>query len=112
MFASVEVKDYTIQLDGKPLTIKKERWLGIVSRKDGVVTDEDEAKEAGEALDKLTKQIMGKKRKRNYGEYLDNLKNKYAKDEEDNGEIDEEEFQKISKAINKKSKGGKKSKSK
>ena len=41
MFASVEVKDYTIQLDGKPLTIKKERWLGIVSRKDGVVTDEE-----------------------------------------------------------------------
>lgn len=41
MFASVEVKDYTIQLDGKPLTIKKERWLGIVSRRDGVVTDEE-----------------------------------------------------------------------
>ena len=41
MFASVEVKDYTIQLDGKPMTIKKERWLGIVSRKDGVVTDEE-----------------------------------------------------------------------
>lgn len=41
MFASVEVKDYTIQLDGKPLTIKKERWLGIVSRKDDVVTDEE-----------------------------------------------------------------------
>lgn len=41
MFASVEVKDYTIQLDGKPLTIKKERWLGIVSRKDGVVTDDE-----------------------------------------------------------------------
>jgi len=41
MFASVEVKDYTIQLDGKPFTVKKERWLGIVSRKDGVVTDEE-----------------------------------------------------------------------
>ena len=41
MFASVEVKDYTIQLDGKPMTVKKERWLGIVSRKDGVVTDEE-----------------------------------------------------------------------
>lgn len=41
MFASVEVKDHTIQLDGKPMTIKKERWLGIVSRKDGVVTDEE-----------------------------------------------------------------------
>lgn len=72
--------------------------------------DPDEAKEANEELDKLTKQIMGKKRKRNYGEYLDKLKNKYAKDEEDNGEIDEEEFQKISKTIKKKE--GKKSKSK
>ena len=41
MFASVEVKDYTIQLDGKPMTVKKERWLGIVNRKDGVVTDEE-----------------------------------------------------------------------
>ena len=72
--------------------------------------DPDEAKEANEELDKLTKQITGKKRKRNYNEYLDNLKNKYAKDEEDTGEIDEEEFQKISKSLNKK--GGKKSKSK
>ena len=52
---------------------------------------------------------MGKKRKRNYNEYLDNLKNKYAKGEQDDGEIDEEEFKKISKTINKK---GKKSKSK
>ena len=41
MFASVEIKDYTIQLDGKPMIVKKERWLGIVSRKDGVVTDEE-----------------------------------------------------------------------
>lgn len=41
MFASVEVKDYTIQLDGKPMTVKKERWFGIVNRKDGVVTDEE-----------------------------------------------------------------------
>ena len=61
-------------------------------------------------LDKLTKQIMGNKRKRNCDEYLDNLKNKYAEDEEDNGEIDEEEFQKISKKINKKGQGRKKSK--
>ncbi len=71
--------------------------------------DKEEAKEASETLDKLTKQIMGKKRKRNYNEYLDNLKNKYAKGEQDDGEIDEEEFKKISKTINKK---GKKSKSK
>ena len=41
MFASVEVKDYTIQLDGKPYTVKDERWLGIVNRKEGVVTDEE-----------------------------------------------------------------------
>ena len=72
--------------------------------------DPKEVKEANEELDKLTKQITGKKRKRNYNEYLDDLKNRYAKDEEDNGEIDEEEFQKISKSLNKK--GGKKSKSK
>ena len=74
--------------------------------------DENEAKEASETLDKLSKQIMGKKRKRNCEEYLDNLKKKYAKDEEDNGEIDEEEFQKISKSIGKKKEGAKKSKSK
>ena len=39
MFASVRVKDYTIDLDGKPHTIKNERWLGIINRKDGLVTD-------------------------------------------------------------------------
>ena len=70
--------------------------------------DPNEAKEANETLDKLTKQIMGKKRKRNYNEYLDNLKNKYAKDDEDNGEIDEEEFQKISKTLKKKGQSKKK----
>ena len=70
--------------------------------------DPNEAKEANETLDKLTKQIMGKKRKRNYNEYLDNLKNKYAKDDEDNGEIDEEEFQKISKSLKKKGQNKKK----
>ena len=72
--------------------------------------DKEEAKEANETMDKLTKQIMGKKRMRNCDEYLDNLKNKYAKDEEDNGEIDEEEFQKISKTLGKKNQGKKKSK--
>ena len=72
--------------------------------------DKEEAKEASETLDKLTKQITGKKRKRNCNEYLENLKNKYAKDEEDNGEMDEEEFQKISKSLGKKSQGKKKSK--
>jgi len=73
--------------------------------------DKEEAKEASEAMDKLTKQIMGKKRKRNCNEYLENLKNKYAKDEEDNGEMDEEEFQKISKSLGKKTKEKKKQKS-
>ena len=70
--------------------------------------DAEEVKESSEMLDKLTKQIMGNKRKRNCDEYLDKLKNKYAKDEEDNGEIDEEEFQKISEKLNKKAKGRKK----
>lgn len=41
MFASVKVKDYTILLDGKPHTVKKERWLGVVSRRDGIAIDED-----------------------------------------------------------------------
>ena len=39
MFADVKVKPYEIELDGKPHTIKGERWIGIISRKDGVVTD-------------------------------------------------------------------------
>ena len=72
--------------------------------------DKEEAKEASETLDKLTKQIMGNKRKRNCDEYLDKLKDKYAKDEEDNGEMDEEEFQKIAKTIGKKNQGKKKAK--
>lgn len=48
MFASCYVKDYTIQLDGKPCTIKKERWLGIVNKEnedkyfEGSVFDYDE----------------------------------------------------------------------
>ena len=72
--------------------------------------DEKETKEASETLDKLTKQIMGKKTKRNYDEYLDKLKNKYAKEDEDEGEIDEEEFQKIKKTMEKKKGGSKKAK--
>ena len=72
--------------------------------------DKEEAKEASETLDKLTKQIMGNKRKRNCDEYLDKLKDKYAKDEEDNGEMDEEEFQKIAKTLGKKNQGKKKAK--
>ena len=39
MFASVEVKDYVIELDGKPEIIKRERWLGVVNRQNGIVTD-------------------------------------------------------------------------
>jgi hypothetical protein len=41
MFASVWVKDYTIELDGKPFVVKNERWLGIVNRKDGQPTGEE-----------------------------------------------------------------------
>ena len=41
MFASVWVKDYTIDLDGKPYTVKGERWLGIVNRKDGQPTGKE-----------------------------------------------------------------------
>ena len=74
--------------------------------------DPNEAKEANETLDKLTKQIMGKKRKRNYNEYLDNLKERYAKDEDDEGEIDDAEFEKIKSSMDKKKKTKPKSKSK
>ena len=35
MFASCYVKDYTIQFDGKPYTIKNERWLGVVNKENG-----------------------------------------------------------------------------
>ena len=34
MFASVHVKDYEIQLDGKPYTVKGERWLGVINKED------------------------------------------------------------------------------
>lgn len=34
MFASAEVKDYEIELDGKPYTVKGERWLGYVNPND------------------------------------------------------------------------------
>ena len=32
MFADVRVKDYIIDLDGKPCIIKGERWLGVINR--------------------------------------------------------------------------------
>lgn len=41
MFADVKVKPYEISLDRKPYTVKGERWIGIISRKDGLVTDAD-----------------------------------------------------------------------
>ena len=70
---------------------------------------EDEKEEAEETLDKLTKQIMINKKKRNYNDYLQGLANKFGDGEkmEDN-EISEEEFQKISNRLNK----GKKKKNK
>ena len=93
----------------KKKTLKKNKKFEDLKDKEKLIKEDlNEAKEANETLDKLTKQIMGKKRKRNYNEYLDNLKNKYAKDDEDNGEIDEEEFQKISKTLKKKGQSKKK----
>ena len=32
MFADVRVKDYKIDLYGKPCIIKGERWLGVINR--------------------------------------------------------------------------------
>ena len=74
--------------------------------------DAEEAKEAQKEMDNLTKAIIGNKRKRNFSNYLDNLKERYAKDEEDDGEIDDAEFEKIKSSMDKKKKTKSKSKSK
>ena len=74
--------------------------------------DAEEAKEAEKEMDNLTKAIIGNKRKRNFSNYLDNLKERYAKDEDDDGEIDDAEFEKIKNSMDKKKKTKSKSKSK
>ena len=74
--------------------------------------DAEEAKEAEKEMDNLTKAIIGNKRKRNFSNYLDNLKERYAKDEDDDGEIDDAEFEKIKRKKKKKKKTKSKSKSK
>ena len=74
--------------------------------------DAEEAKQAEKEMDNLTKAIIGNKRKRNFSNYLDNLKERYAKDEEDDGEIDDAEFEKIKNTMDKKKKTKSKSKSK
>ena len=74
--------------------------------------DAEEAKQAQKEMDNLTKAIIGNKRKRNFSNYLDNLKERYAKDEEDDGEIDDAEFEKIKSTMGKKKKTKSKSKSK
>ena len=74
--------------------------------------DAEEAKQAEKEMDNLTKAIIGNKRKRNFSNYLDNLKERYAKDEEDDGEIDDAEFEKIKSTMGKKKKTKSKSKSK
>ena len=74
--------------------------------------DAEEAKQAEKEMDNLTKAIIGNKRKRNFSNYLDNLKERYAKDEDDDGEIDDAEFEKIKSSMDKKKKTKSKSKSK
>ena len=74
--------------------------------------DAEEAKQAEKEMDNLTKAIIGNKRKRNFSNYLDNLKERYAKDEDDDGEIDDAEFEKIKSTMGKKKKTKSKSKSK
>ena len=74
--------------------------------------DAEEAKQAEKEMDNLTKAIIGNKRKRNFSNYLDNLKERYAKDEDDDGEIDDAEFEKIKNSMDKKKKTKSKSKSK
>ena len=74
--------------------------------------DAEEAKQAEKEMDNLTKAIIGNKRKRNFNNYLDNLKERYAKDEDDDGDIDDAEFEKIKNSMGKKKKTKSKSKSK
>lgn len=48
MFVNAYVKDYVIDLDGKPYTVKGERWIGLVNPKNpdkyfkGMAFDYDE----------------------------------------------------------------------
>ena len=74
--------------------------------------DAEEAKQAEKEMDLLTKAIIGNKRKRDFNNYLDNLKERYAKDEDDEGEIDDAEFEKIKNTMGKKKKNKSKNKSK
>ena len=74
--------------------------------------DAEEAKQAEKEMDNLTKAIIGNKRKRNFNNYLDNLKERYAKGEDDDGDIDDAEFEKIKNSMGKKKKTKSKSKSK
>ena len=108
------IKIYEKLFKNKTLT-KNKKFEESKNKVQLLKEDAEEAKEAAQEMEKLTKAIMGKKRKRNYNEYLDNLKERYAKDEDDNGEIDDAEFEKIKSTIGKKGKekkGKSKSKSK
>ena len=108
------IKIYEKLFKNKTLT-KNKKFEESKNKVQLLKEDAEEAKEAAQEMEKLTKAIMGKKRKRNYNEYLDNLKERYAKDEDDNGEIDDDEFEKIKSTIGKKGKekkGKSKSKSK
>ena len=51
--------------------------------------DPKEVKEANKELDRLTKQMTGKKRNRDNDDYMDNLQKKYVKEKDDNEEIKE-----------------------
>ena len=71
--------------------------------------DPKEAKEANKEMNRLTKQMTGKKRKGDNEDYMDNLEKKYTKEKKDNEELKEK---KAKKTIRKKSQGRKSSKSK
>ena len=107
------IKIYEKLFKNKTLT-KNKKFEESKNKIELLKEDAEEAKQAQTEMDKLTKAITGKKRKRDYNEYLDNLKERYAKDEDDNGEIDDAEFEKIKSTLGKKKekKGKTKSKSK
>lgn len=50
MFADVKIKDYVIDLDGKPFIVKGERWIGTINKSGepyfvGIIFDWMEAKQ-------------------------------------------------------------------
>ena len=89
----------------KKILIKNNKYEETINKIKLIKDDINERKEAEQTLDKLSKQIILNKKKRNYNDYLNGLAKKYGdiynENEFENSEISEEEFKKISNRLNK-----------